>query len=281
MKRLILTIAVALSALAGLSAQPRFHCGEDSAKALEILAATAAQESRQSRIATAARALAGIKTSDEALLDSTGRLEINLHRLSPLDFVSAVLAFSKACDNRNPGVQEFAEAFENIACRKGSDTGFASRLKYGADWAVDNIYRGNVGELTERMPDNVFKTKSLDHFTTHRDKYPAMTDSTTYEEVRMVEMGYRSHKIPHLKKQTITKKEIAETLREGDVIMLLSPESDYDLQDIGILVERDGVLHFIHASRQTGVVTEEPDPLPRFFKTQGQHFYGYRIIRPQ
>ncbi|MBD5269824.1 MAG: DUF1460 domain-containing protein [Bacteroides sp.] len=261
----------------------RVHCENCRQKATEILEKVAAKDDPGERIILAARELAGTPTGLSVLQDTVTSACINLHELSPLDFTSTALAFAKAAANsRNPRYEDFAEAYVNISRRKGLDGGFASRLLYGADWTVDNVYRGNVQELTDRLPDNVFKTRSFDHFTSHRQDYaPLRNDSAAWEDVRMVEMGYRSHKVPYLRKQTITKKDIREHISKGDIIILLGKESDRDIWDMGFIdILPSGEMRLIHSDPAGGEIKEEEVSLERFFKLAGQYFTGYRLLHP-
>lgn len=261
---------------------PRIHCQQDSAKASEMLAAATALPSSGERIIDAARRLVGTKIGESALQDTVGTAEINLHELTPLDFASTVLAVAKAAsESRNPRYEDFAEAFVDISRRRGQDGLFSSRLLYGSDWVVDNVYRGNLSELTERLTDNVFKTRSLDHFTSHRNDYaPLRKDSMEWENVRMVEMGYRSHKVPYMRKQTIAKRDVKDRINTGDILIMLCKESDRDIWDIGFLDVRPDGIFLIHADPITSAVVEESVPIERFFKLNGQYFIGYRLVQP-
>ena len=146
---------------------------------------------------------------------------------------------------------------------------------------VDNIYRGNLKEMTEYVSGGGFKTKTLDYMTRHKDEFPAMTDDAVSDKVRMNEMGYRSHRIPHLKKQSVANKPLHELMDDGDIIMMLSPEPDRDLYDIGFVELKEGEPYLIHISYDNGKVVADPYPLARLFKLESQHFYGYRWLRPQ
>lgn len=145
---------------------------------------------------------------------------------------------------------------------------------------MDNVYRGHLKEMTEYVTGGGFKTKTLDYITRHKDEYPALKDPKVYDKVRMMEMGYRSHRIPHLKKQSAANKPLHEIMKDGDIIMMLSQEIDFDIYDVGFIEMVDGEPHLIHISHENGNVTADPYPLSRLFKIDGQHFYGYRWLRP-
>ncbi len=281
MKKFINIISILiLSSLCAHAATVRHSCALDSLKGEELM--TIAENtvgSHGDKIIAVANQLIGSPKGFDCENDSIGTSKLNFQNFTKSSFINSVLAVVKATEAPHPGFHALEESWISLTRRRGEDNGFPSKLIYGADWIVDNIYRGNIKEMTELVSDGSFKTKSLDYVTRNRDKFPALKDSLAYDMMRMVEMGYKSHKIPHLKKQTLGKKDISGRLENGDIIMLLSPQIDFDVYDIGFIELRDGEPYFIHVTDQ-GVV-KEPDPLQRFFKLNNQFFYGYRILRPQ
>ncbi len=261
-------------------ANVRLHCADDSIKINRILEATASHGgSFGDRCVFVAKQLTGIPFGESADNDSIGTLMVNLHSMDRLGFINTVMAIAEASTRKLSRFEEFANYIERYSRKKGIDDGFASQFFYGADWIVDNIYRGNLKEMTEYLTGGGFKTKTLDYVSHHPENYPALKDSLVMEKVKMMEMGYRSHRIPHLKKQSISNKSLHELLESGDIIMMLSNEIDYDIEDIGFVEMRDGMPYFIHVSLENGVV-EEQHNLPRHFKLENQNFYGYRWLRP-
>ena len=283
--RLLRAVAVVAAlmtlSVSGMAYEARVHCAEDTIKVSEILKKTAAHGGTLGeRCVFVAKELADTPWAPAADNDEQGTIMINMHGFDRMGFTNTVLALAKASMQNLPRVKEFERFYEELSRRKGQDDGFTSQLFYGAEWIVDNIYRGNLKEMTEYIGGGGFKTKTLDYLTRHKGEFPALADPAVYDKVRMNEMGYRSHRIPHLKKQSIGNKSIHELMLDGDIIMMLTPEIDYDVYDIGIVEMRDGEPYLIHVDHDKGVVTEDPYPLSRLFKLEGQHFYGYRWLRP-
>lgn len=283
-RRLILVLALVAFVFSGAVrayAGPRIHCSEDTVKVSMILDNLQTSDNNLGkRCVAAAEALLGTVWAPPADNDSIGTMVINLHGFDRMGFVNNALALAKASMHHMPVERQYELALESYSRRKGEDNGFASQLFYGADWIVENIYRGNLKEMTEYVGGGGFKPKTLDYMTRHSDEFPAMKDPVVNDKIRMIEMGYRSHRIPHLKKQSVGNKEIRELMQDGDIIIMLSNEPDYDVYDIGFVKMKDGEPYFIHISRDSGKVVEDPYPLPRLFKLENQHFYGYRWLRP-
>ena len=270
--------------MAGLAASARelpVHCPEDTVKINSILAALKASGGTAAdRMVLAAEALVGAGLDDYYATDSVAALRINVDSFTPLMFVNNVVALAKASDN--PGVVDwhtFAREFEDISTRRGEFTGFPSIMYHSSDWIGDNMARGNIVELTENYPGVVARTKSLDEMTRMRKDFAALADSATFESVRMTEMGFRTHRVPSLKKETIKKKELTADLQNGDIILLVPNRDGIDIYDMGILKIEDGALRFIHLDPRSKQVVKESEDLARYMGLMTKYFQGYRILR--
>lgn len=278
--KLYITLIAIISGIFSTVAKVRYHCAEDSARVMALVERARGGSSYGSRIVEAAKGLEGIPLGKAADNDSTGTLVIRLDSLSQREFIYMAIAAAKTAGQTVPSLREFEKSLEEISRRKGVDEGFASQFFYGSDWIVDNVYRGNLKEMTEYLDGGGYRTKTLDYVSRNARKFPAMADSATAEKIRVMEYGFRSHRIPHLKKQSISNKSVKELLQPGDIIILSAPENDFDIYDIGFVSFENGEPTLVHISREKGEVTTDPYPLPRLFKIEGQFFYGYRWLRP-
>lgn len=257
----------------------RYKNTEDAIKIMEIINSLK-EEDYGKRIVEAAQTLKGIPLGKSADNDTIGTMVVRLDSLNQREFIYLSMALAKTAQLTVPSLREFEKNLENISRRKGIDEGFASQFLYGSDWIVDNVYRGNLKEMTEYVENGNSRTKTLDYVSRHPEQFPAMSDSVVADKVKVVEFGYRSHRIPHLKKQSINNKKVKEELRSGDIIILSPMDYDFDIYDIGIVRVEDGEPYLIHISREKNEVGIDSYPLSRLFKNEGQHFYGFRWLRP-
>lgn len=276
---IILLIFITLSSVKALG-EIRYHCPQDSSKVMEIVAAARGFDNYGDRIVAAAKAMQGIPLGKAADNDAIGTIMIRLDSLNQREFIYMALAAAKIAQLSVPSLREFEKNLENVSRRKGIDEGFPSQFLYGADWIVDNVYRGNLKEMTEYLDGGSYKTKTLDYVSRHPNEFPAMSDPDVTDKVKVVEFGYRGHRIPHLKKQSIGNKNVKELLQNGDIIILNPHDSDFDIYDIGIVSFENGDPYLIHIWRDENKVRIDPYPLTRLFKIEGQFFYGYRWLRP-
>ena len=261
---------------------PAVHCGEDTIKAEKIVEELqSSRETKGKRLVETACALKGGGIDTYYHTDSVGSLRLNLDDFTPLMFVNTVVAIENASEK--PGVASWKNVvteLENIACRRGENNGFPSIMFHGADWVADNVFRGNIKELTENYPGALaVRTKSLDDMTRNRDKYAALSDPDNFEKVRMTEMGFRTHRIPTLKKESIEKKELLSDLKDGDIILFVPGGDGYDIYDMGFISIREDGPHLIHLSPRSKTVVEEEEPLQRYMKLMTKYFQGYRLLR--
>ena len=261
-------------------AKVRYHCAEDSVKVAEVIEKASKGKDYGERIREAAKALEGIPRGKAADNDSVGTIVIRLDSLNQREFIYTALAAAKTAGLTVASLREFEKNLEDISRRKGVDEGFPSQFFYGSDWIVDNVYRGNLKEMTEYLEGGSSRTKTLDYVSRHPEEFPALANPEILDKVKVVEFGYRSHRIPHLKKQSIGNKTIKELLHNGDIIIMNPPETDFDIYDIGIVSMENGEPYLIHISRETNEIMQDPYPLARLFKIEGQFFYGYRWLRP-
>lgn len=254
---------------------------QDTIKVREILTELRSQEGEDvgMRIARAAEALEGKGKDKDIYNDSTASLTLNMNGFTAMSFVNNALALGKVSMSPTGGWRSFGTELTNLACRQGNDKGFPSIMWHVSDWAGDNIYRGNLKELTENYDGARSMTISLDYLTTHRDDFAALKNKDNYENVRMWEMGFRSHKIPYLPRQAMGNKEVEEDMRNGDVIALVSDKNGTDRYCIGIVIMRADGPHLIYFDEQKGKVVEEAEPMKRYLNRIAKYIKGFRWFR--
>lgn len=261
---------------------PNIHCEKDTVKINNYI-----NELKKSggnlgeRISKAAKFFIGVPEDNYYQTNKKARLRINVDSLTSLGLINNAIALVKA--SMQPGYsnwRNFATELDNISLRGGVDKGFPSIMFHTSDWIIDNTSRGNVREITEDFQGGVVvRTKSLDELTRKRDKFAVLEDPEVFESVRMFEMGFRTHRIPTLKKETIKKKDVLEEMEEGDVIILVPNRDGIDCYDIGIVTFKAGEPYLIHLSPEKHLVVEEDESLIKYMPLMTKHFQGYRIIK--
>ncbi len=207
-------------------------------------------------------------------------LTINLDEFDCTTFIETVTALALTIEDRKNSWQDFANNLESLRYRQGEANGYASRLHYFSDWIVTNIHRGYIKEVTDRIPQSDSQIKTLDYMSHNRASYPALKDSATFEGIKNMEVGYRSHRFPYIKSARLTSKPVTNALKGGDIVDLTTKIGGLDVSHVGLIViEKDGP-HLLHASSREGKVVVDKLPLAEYMR-KSSNLTGIRVIRLQ
>ena len=207
-------------------------------------------------------------------------LTINLDEFDCTTFIETVTALALTIEDRKNSWQDFANNLESLRYRQGEANGYASRLHYFSDWIVTNTHRGYIKEVTDRIPQSDSQIKTLDYMSHNRASYPALKDSATFEGIKNMEVGYRSHRFPYIKSARLTSKPVTNALKGGDIVALTTKTGGLDVNHVGLIViEKDGP-HLLHASSREGKVVVYKLPLAEYMR-KSSNLTGIRVIRLQ
>lgn len=213
MKKLLLSfLAISMSALVAQAFSIealRFHCADDTTKINQILheaVSNTSLKSAGSYMSFFADKLLGTPYVAHTLEGDREYLSINVDQLDCTTFVETLAALTKAAKAKSPSWYAYASALESIRYHSGHIDGYASRLHYISAWIIENANRGNFTEITSSLPHSEYLTKTINYMSTHRDSYPALADSATFEGIRNLEAGYNRHMYPYINKRNLYKK---------------------------------------------------------------------------
>lgn len=283
MYRILLTIALVCSMCVDASAlaNVRFHNeATDTTRINEILIETDAKHFKDIGQCNAyiAKKFIGTPYVGGTLEGSPELVTVNLDELDCTTFVDVVLALSYTLGEGRTSWRDFIYNLERMRYRGGELNGYASRLHYICDWVVDNIHRGNIEDATRLFPRTNYVVRTIDFMSSNRDKYPALADSTEFERIKNVEIGYRSHRFPYIKTTDLAAKETKAAFRDGDVVALVTSAKNLDVTHMGIIVKIDGEPYLLHASSSNGKVEITERPLADFMK-RNRSLLGVRVLR--
>lgn len=284
MNRTILALITGLCAVLGAAAASpgvRWHNeAADTTRIAAILDRACSQRwaNPSARTAAIAAEFVGTPYVAHTLEGEQEVLTVNLDQLDCTTLVDVTLALSYTAGENRRGWQDFLYNLRRLRYRGGETDGYASRLHYNCDWAVDNIHRGNIADVTPQLPKCTYMVRSIDFMTANADKYPAMADSATRARIKSVESGFRNHRFPYIKTIDLSNAAVKAALRPGDVLGFVSNLKNLDITHMGILVEKDGELYVLHASSTDGLVEVSARPLADFVKRNRQ-WIGIRVYR--
>lgn len=226
------------------------------------------------------REFIGTPYKSGTLEGSPEALTVNLEEMDCTTFVETVVALALTVENHRCSWIDFLDMLETIRYRNGYADGYASRLHYISDWVITNTHRGYIKDVTDRIPQSDVQIKTLDFMSRNRSKYPALSDSATFEGIKNMEVGYRSHRFPYIKSARLSSKPIINALKGGDIVALTTKTNGLDVSHVGILViEKDGP-HLLHASSKEDKVVIDKLPLTEYMRKAHQ-LTGIRVLRLQ
>ena len=193
MRSVIAIISIFLYYVASYAFVPqsmmRFHCEKDTAVIERLLQEAPKYDSPQNSVYHFASQLIDSPYKANTLEGDQEYLSINVHEFDCVTLVETAIALAKTSVAPSPSWRSFASNLESIRYRKGTMDGYSSRLHYMTDWIADNVYRGNIKELTQEIEGATTIVKSLNYMSRHKEQYKALSDSANLTEIKRVEMG--------------------------------------------------------------------------------------------
>lgn len=267
-------------------AQVRFHdAANDTVRITDMLTRVAAMRLKTpgERVAAFGRQLVGTPYVAHTLeADSAGApemLTVNLDGIDCTTFVETVAALAMTVGEGRTGWRDYLYNLERLRYRSGEMDGYASRLHYVCDWVVNNISKGIIQEMTDRMPGVRYAEKTIDFMSANRDRYPALADSATFERVKLTESGYHKHRYPYIRTNDAGASKARAIYNNGDMLAFTSNIKNLDVTHMGILlIDGDGIPRVMHASSSAGKVVISQESLADFLRRNRQ-FTGIRLLR--
>lgn len=269
----------------GAVAQVEVRFGNEQADTLQLTQLLDAASTRtfanpEARVAFFGRQFDGVPYAAHTLEGEEEILTVRLDSLDCTTFVETCMALAYTAGEHRNSWRDFVYNLRRIRYRNGEVDGYPSRLHYISDWAVDNKHRGNFSDVTSELPKCSYIVRSIDFMSTHRDKYPALADSTNFARIRSMESGYRNHRFPYIKTVDLSAKAVKAALRDGDVVGFVAKMPDLDVTHMGMIVKEspDAEPYVLHASMANGKVEMSTRPLAEFVK-RNRGWVGIRVFR--
>lgn len=263
-----------------------YHCDKDTTIINNLLNSPELKEMEpESRVAFFAKKLVGAESSLKSqILDADTLIyTIDIHSFTPLSFISSCIALAKAYETSSaPNWRDFADKYEKLMFKRGEATDFVSQFLYPSDWISDNIFRGNVIDVTFNLDGLAArkKEKSLDYISHHKDSFKAFSNPNNLDRLKMLEMGFRNHQIPFISNgDLMNQKRFNPLAKDGDIFFLLTPDFNLDSREMGILIRESDKLLIIQLSPSKDAVTLEELPFENYIKRNVKRIQGARIIR--
>ncbi len=261
--------------------QMRFHCVNDTTKINELLkkGLDCNPQTAHALMSFYGHQLLGTPYVAHTLEGETEMLTINIDELDCTTYVETLYALARTTLDGRYSWRDYAGHLQNLRYRNGVIDGYASRLHYISNWAIENTSRGNIKEVTMDLPGARSIIKNIDFMTTHREAYKQLKDSATYAEVKKYEIGYRNHKFYYIPKTQMGNKQLKESLQEGDIVGLVTKIEGLDVSHMGVIVKDEkGDIFLMDASMTAGKVQVESQNMAEMLHRSKSNM-GIRVFR--
>lgn len=210
---------------------------------------------------------------------------INFRGLDCVTFVENALALARfvrgggvdLLPDRPTAEARYRDLLERVRYRDGELEGYASRLHYFSEWIADNTRRGLLEDVSAELgavPDE----EPLDFMTAHPDAYRQLADPAVRRQIAETERYLSARPRMYVPEARIA--EVADRIRDGDVIAATSTLPGLDVAHTGLAVRVDGALHLLHAPLVGDSVEISEVPLAeRILRIEAQD--GIMVARPR
>ncbi|MBL8088099.1 MAG: DUF1460 domain-containing protein [Chthonomonas sp.] len=215
-----------------------------------------------------------------ATLDQSADQEACVVTLKGLDcvtFMESSLGLARAMARGPLTAEGVLREVTYTRYRGGKVDGYLSRLHYTTDWIRDNLKKGVVEDLSATLPG----AKKLD-----RPLYFMSSHSASYKQ-----LAVHPELVPQLKRIEaeltlvrpwyVPRDRVAESaskLQSGDIVALVDTREGLDYAHVGMILVKDGVPHFMHASSAKKEVTL--DTSISEYLNQNPKIPGISVVRP-
>ena len=199
------------------------------------------------------------------------RLVINTRELDCTTFVETVLSLALCSQRGETSFADYCNQLRQIRYRKGK-VAYTSRLHYFTEWIEDNAESGYVRKIeSDNHPFTSVQRLNVNYMSRHRSAYPMLIEHPQWwKEIEATERMLTGREYKYIPKHSIANTSLfRNTIRDGDIIAILTSKSGLDTSHIGIAVWQEDGLHLLNASQIHKKVVLEP-----------MLFYDYMMKHP-
>ena len=205
---------------------------------------------------------------------------VNMAGMDCWTFFEIALATARVLKTSpTPSAQEMLRMIEMDRYRGGRCNGiFTSRLHYLEQWLFDNQSRGLVQDVTPSLPGARRLNRDMQEMSVAwRNSRQLRANPALVPEIARIEGQLSRRGIWYVPKSRVPA--VEQFLRSGDVVCIVSTWPHSYTSHVGLAVRgRDGVLRFMHASKNSGKVIVD-SRLSTYLQRFSRHA-GIMVARP-
>lgn len=174
------------------------------------------------------------------------QLVINLRELDCTTYVENCLAITETLKSKTPGFSEYLKQLERIRYRGGVLGGYASRLHYFCEWIYDNAQKGYLKDVTKEAG-GIRDSIRLYYMSTHPKEYAQIDlHPELGPEIAAFEKALNARTWYYIPKERFRESEA--NIHNGDIGAITTRIKGMDVSHVGLMIRKNGRIHFMHAS---------------------------------
>ena len=196
------------------------------------------------------------------------KLVVNTRELDCTTFVENVLALTLCAQRGETKFTDFENQLQQIRYRNGK-VEYTRRLHYFTFWIEDNVRMGFVTKVeSQYMPFTAVQHVKVDYMTKHVKDYAMLAaHPERLEGIKEMESVITGNYFRYIPKKNINNSNILrQTIKDGDIIAILTKKKGLDTSHIGIAVWQKDGLHLMNASSIHKKVVIEPMVLQKYME---------------
>lgn len=214
-------------------------------------------------------------TLDRSLEES---LVVNLSELDCSTFLETTLALYLTIKSGERSFINYVNNLQMIRYRNGQIDGYPSRLHYFSEWIIDNQDKGIVRDQTKEIGGSSVQF-NIYFMSTHPNAYKQLkNDSSLIPQIEEMERRTSAAQFHTVYKEDV--QNIESELHEGMIVGIVSDIKGLDFAHVGILVQKEGRIHLLHASSDIKEVVISELPLAEYL-AQNKRQTGIAILELQ
>ena len=171
---------------------------------------------------------------------------LDLGGLDCVTYFENALGIARMIQVHGDSIQDLMNEITYTRYRGGELDGYISRLHYTAEWISDNIKKNVVKDITSDLG-GVPLDIHVDFMSKHPQYYtPLKNDPALVKRIAKIEASINATPRTYIPKGKI--RAIESQLQTGDIIAVATSKKGLDYAHTGMILRKDGVSHFMHAS---------------------------------
>lgn len=227
-----------------------------------------------------ARMLTGIPYVGQTLEhNKTEQLVVNLRELDCTTYVETVAALTLCAKNGCRTFSDYCYYLQQLRYRDGI-VSYPTRLHYFTEWILDNENKNLVEEMKGGNAFTEKQTVNVGFMSNNPDKYPMLAGHPEWiRDIAGTERYLNGRVFRYIPKGRILNTlALRQSVRDGDIIAIVTNKQGLDISHVGIAVWHDDGLHLLNASSIHKKTIEEPMTMKTYM---GRHpsQLGIRVVK--